>query len=351
MKRKYILVVLLIGLVLTGCGKKEEAAKPVLKPVVTEKLTPQKAINTQSFSGIIDAFQNIEVPMQSPGVVKKVYVDIGARISKGQLLAQIDDTTYRANYERADAAYRLAKLSKERQEALFKEGVISQQQMDTIEAGYKEAYAAYLVAKKQLNDCAIRSPIYGTVAVKNIDEGEMPDTKIPAFVVINDTKMEIPLAVTEKYVVKIKKGARATITVDALPEKKFIGYVLAVGMLADSATGAFPVKISVPNPTGLLKAGMVAKVELIVDYTPNGKVVALDSVVSKEEQKGLMLLDEKNMVARFRPIEVLYEFGDKALITGIDFGKSVIVVGQKNIVDGEKVATTNRVSLNVEESL
>lgn len=338
--KKVLVLILVTGLLITGCGKKDKIAVKELTPVVVEKLEPKPARNLQNYSGIVNAYKNIDLITEVEGVVKKVKVEVGDYVNKGQVLAQVEDIVYLANYERAKSAYDLAKASHERQTALFKETVISQQQFETSAANLKQAYANYLVNKKSLDDCTLRSPIAGTVAVKNFQDGQYAKRGVTAFTIINYDRVKIPFGVTEKDVSKITKGKPAKITIDALPGKSFPGVVTSVGMLADEQTGTYPVEIEVNNANHLLKAGMVANVEVGLDYYPKAKVVTLDTIVTQGETKGIFYL-AKNNIVRFKPITVNFEFDKFAKIDGLEYGTYIIIKGQKNIVDGEKVVTTN----------
>lgn len=338
--RRFLIIILIV--LLFGCGKKaDQGLQEQVIPVVYQQLKPVIARGTQSFSGVIDADENIIVYGEESGKVISLYVEVGDRVRAGQLLARIDDTKTKANLAQAEANLSLAKVNYDRQLALYNQQVIAKAQFDAAESQYKQAKAQYDFNKKKHDNTYLRSPINGSVGARLIKKGEFfsaGQSGKPAFTIINFDKIIIPLGVSEKYIVKIAKGKEAKVTVDSMPHRTFVGKVSSIGLLADFSTGTFPVKIEVPNKEHVLKAGMIARVEIGTDYFRDATVIPIHALVEKSDKKGVFLLnDVKNMVF-FKEVQIGFEFEDKLMIKkGLRFGDKVIVKGQDKIVAGDKV--------------
>lgn len=340
---KALAIIVMLLILQTGCAHKRKVVpEKKVTPVVVVKLQPQPARNTQIFNGVIRARDQVEIVSKVEGTIEKMYVEIGSDVKKGDLLAKIDATVYQAQYESAKATYDLAKLSFARQENLYKESVISQQDYDTAQAQLTQAGSMYKLAEKSYNDCFIKAPFAGTVAFRAYKEGNYLKSGTKLFTLVNFAVVEVPFGVTERYAVKIKKGKSAKVTLASLPGRVFNGSVSSLGLMADDTTGTFPVEVVVKNENKILRPGMVAEVELGIDYLGKAKVIDLATIISRSDNKGVYVLDEQAMTVSYKPIEIGFEFGEKAMVlSGLNYGELIVVKGHKNITEGEKVATAN----------
>lgn len=339
MYKRSIIIITILGLSLlpSGCGNKKKVAQLEKTKVMVSTLKPQIAINTQEYPGVLSAANKMHVNAQTGGILKKVYVELGDTVVKGQKLGLMDTTIDEGRYMQAKAGYDLAKASYQRQSALYKENVISQQQYDTSLAQYRQAEGAYKQVQKLYNDCVLSAPLSGSVAFAYYDVGDDVPPNKPVFVVVNHKIIHMTVGVPDSDIAKIKKGKKVVVNVDSLPGKTFTGTVIGVGIMADEQSGAYPVKIAIPNPQGLIKAGMFGRAKIALDYYAKAKVVELDSLIMKGEDKGLFVVTSTNTV-QFSPLTVNFEFGEKAMLkTALPFGTTYVISGQELLVDGETV--------------
>ena len=179
------------------------------------------------------------------GIVKRLHVNIGDRVEKGQLLGELDPTEFNARYNQALAALENAKaeldyaaLNLKRQRSLKKKNFTSQDKVDAAEKShevmvsvFKQTEANLDYARIQLGYTRIKAPISGVVASVSTQEGETVAASFtaPTFVIIIDLeRLEVQAYVDETDIGRIEKGQRASFTVDTYPGIDFEGTVTAI---------------------------------------------------------------------------------------------------------------------------
>jgi HlyD family secretion protein len=263
-------------------------------------------------TGMINAVITVQVGSQVSGTIAKLYVDFNSRVHKGDIVAMIDPALFKGavlqaqadlenakanliaaktNVEKAKAAFVQTKADYDRTVGLFKDGILSQQQLDLAKASYDSANAtvggaaanvtqaeaqvsqkeaALAVAQTNLNYTVIRSPIDGTVVARNVDVGQTVAASLQAptiFTIAQDlTKMLVYAKTDESDVGNIKVGKPVTFKVDAFPKETFRGVVSQVRMNATTVQNVvtYDTIIEFANPELKLFPGMTAYVTIPV---------------------------------------------------------------------------------------
>jgi HlyD family secretion protein len=273
--------------------------------------------NVVEATGTINAVITVQVGSQVSGTIAKLNVDFNSRVHKGDIVALIDPALFkgavlqasadrenakanlvaaRANLEKARAAMVQSKADYERTVGLYKDGILSQQQLDLAKATYDSAnatvggaeanvtqanaqvnqkQAALEVAQTNLNYTVIRSPIDGTVVARNVDVGQTVAASLQAptiFTIAQDlTKMLVYAKTDESDVGNIKVGKPVTFKVDAFPKETFHGVVSQVRMNATTVQNVvtYDTIIEFANPELKLFPGMTAYVTIPVATVQN----------------------------------------------------------------------------------
>src|SRR5947208_9251468 len=268
-------------------------------------------------TGMINAVITVQVGSQVSGTISKLYVDFNSRVRKGDIVALIDPALFRgallqatadlenakanlvaarANLEKAKALLVQTKADYDRTAGLFKDGILSQQQLDLAKANYDSANAtvggavanvtqaeaqvsqkeaAVAVAQTNLNYTVIRSPIDGTVVARNVDVGQTVAASLQAptiFTIAQDlTKMLVYAKTDESDVGNIKVGKEVTFKVDAFPKETFRGMVSQVRMNATTVQNVvtYDTIVDFANPDLKLFPGMTAYVTIPVATVQN----------------------------------------------------------------------------------
>ncbi len=251
----------------------------------TDKVDRGQILVSITATGTLDADTTVDVGTQVSGTIAKLYADFNSVVKKGQLLAQLDPTFLQANVEqqqanvdRSQASVDDAQRTYKRTNDLFAKGLASQADLDaatttlqTNQAALRQAKAAMLGSKVNLQYATIYSPISGVVISRNVDVGQTVAASLSAptlFQIANDlTKMQLQASIDEADIGSVKVGQRATFRVDAYPDQDFIGSVRQIRLAPVTTQNVvtYNVIIDVSNPDLKLMPGMTATVTVEVD--------------------------------------------------------------------------------------
>jgi HlyD family secretion protein len=239
---------------------------------------------TVTATGTLSAVTTVQVGSQVSGMIAKLYADFNSRVSRGQLLAELDPTPFQQQVEqrqadvtkaRVDAAN--TKINYERQRRLAAAGLAPQADLDSARAAYEgaqaqvqQATASLAQALTNLKYTTIRSPIDGIVVDRQYDVGQTVAASFQAptlFSIAQDmTKMQVQADVDQSDIGRISVGQPARFTVDAYPDQEFRGRIAQIRLNATVSSNVitYPVIIEVPNPEEKLRPKMTANVTIDV---------------------------------------------------------------------------------------
>jgi HlyD family secretion protein len=284
MKKLYIIapvVVLLVVLFLIfGTGNDDSEAK-----YLTAEAEKGDILIFVTATGTAEAVTTVLVGSQVSGTISALYVDFNDRVTKGQIIAQLDPTFLRAqvsqvqaDLERATASVNLSQKEYDRALSLFGKAMISESERDLALTNHelalaqeKSARANLERARTNLNYATIVSPIDGVVISRDVDVGQTVAASLQAptlFTIANDlAEMQIETSIDEADIGRIKEGQQAVFTVDAFPDQTFRGTVSQVRLSPEIVQNVvtYDVIIQAANPDLLLKPGMTANVTVLID--------------------------------------------------------------------------------------
>jgi HlyD family secretion protein len=254
----------------------------------TVKITRGDITQTVTATGDLQPVITVDVGAQVSGQIKEVLVDFNSRVKAGDILALIDESTptqrlrqAEADLESAKANNRLIQLNVQRTLELFEKNLVSQQELDNVQAQLAQSNSTLLTreaavanATLDLERCTIRAPIDGIVLNRNTDKGRTVNASMNApilFTLVNDLeKMQINAAVAEADIGMIQEGQPVRFTVDAFPNRVFTGGVRQVRNAASTNQNvvSYATIIDVSNDDLRLKPGMTANVSIVVSDRP-----------------------------------------------------------------------------------
>jgi membrane fusion protein (multidrug efflux system) len=301
-----------------------------MAPVVhLEKPNEQTVLESLSFTGDVAAIQEAAVYAKVTGTLEGVFVNIGAEVGHGQLLALIDTTELAQQYLQTSATYINARANYNRIKELAEQNLVARQDQDNAEATSKVAFAAFETARTRLGYARITAPFAGFITKRFLDPGAVVSTNnATLFTLMDLNQLKIMVNVLEKDIPKITKGKKATITVDAFPKQQFEGTVTRYSEAVDQATRTMAVEIDINNPQHILKPGMFANVRLIVEERPHA--LTLPTAAILQNDAGSYVLTAVNDTARRVPVTVgLEQNGRTEILTGLALTTQVITTGQQ----------------------
>jgi len=274
-------------------GKEAE----VTFPVQVMKVKKGEIEKTTDYFGDIKGLKEIRIFSPLSSKLLKINKDVGDFVKKGDTLGIVDNERIyqmvrqaEASYASARAQYQNIKTEYERIKNLYQNNAVSRSQydqikaqMETAEAGVKQAEANLKTVKKQFYDSYLITPINGIVSNRMYDVGDMCTPQMPIFTVVDMDTVKIEVQVPDNEISMIKKGQQAIITVDAYPDTEFIGTVYNVYPTINPATRTTTVEIRFRNKDYLLKPGMFARIKIIVQKKNDAIVIPRKAVLEKTE--------------------------------------------------------------------
>ena len=315
----------------------EVAEQPaeVVKPKVTTEVVKTQDVDMQSvFMGTVEGYAVNNITPQQPRRITRVLVDVGDRVSAGQKVAELDNSSL----AQAKAQYENAKASFERSDELYKFGGESKASWEAVKTQYEVAKLTY---ENLLENTTLVSPISGVITARNYDNGDMVAGQ-PIFVVQQISPAKVVISVSENLYSYLKKGMPVSIELDALPGQTFEGKVHRITPSIDAATHTFPVEIVIPNGKEQIKPGMYARVTM--KYGSRQNIVVPDRAVVKMLGSGdrFIYVYKADGTVSYQKVELGRRMQDKyEVLSGIADGDEVVVTGQAALKDGLAVERAN----------
>ena len=271
--RRLALVLVAVGIAISGCGRKEDVvAENVIRPVKMMALERGGLGETIELPGQIEAAKRANMSFEVSGLMVEMLVKEGHAVSEGDLLARIDSADFKANRDAASAQLEAAKLEATRAQGLYDRQATSKQRLDLSLSNLAVARANFDKADKAFNDTSMRAPIAGTVAKIYVEDIVNVRAKQDILVIHDTSKLKVVVDVPETLGILAKPGisleerakrAKPTVFLTSLSERGFPARIEEVSSLADPATRTYEVTLSFDPPSDLnILPGMTAKLSV-----------------------------------------------------------------------------------------
>ena len=308
-----------------------------MKEVDVSELKLQKFDHYVQTQGHIESENNVLVSAESMGTVTRLFVTEGQKVSKGQTLAQIDNSVIMRNIESMEAQLELATSVYERQKNLWDQKIGTEVQFLQAKTN-KESLEKQLASLREQNDkTRIKAPISGNVDAVNVKAGENVAPGLPAFRVVNNNDLKIKARVSEAYVTDIKEGDKVRVDVSEL-DKEIEATVSFVGRTIDPLSRTFAVEVALPSERDL-RPNMTATIRVVFDSNPSAVVVPINLIQDINDEKVVYIAEEKgqHLVASRKVVTVDGVYGNMAEVKGLNAGDKLITVGYQGLNDGDYI--------------
>lgn len=341
-KRKYILII--IGLILiaiialrfiqTFSPAPEET--PQLANVETDVVRYGSLEAQSPLTGRVEPREEVTILPFSSGEVTAVYVRLGDRVNKGDLLFTIDGTQIAASLNQAKAALDLAKRTFDNMRVLYGEGAVSQNDYEQARVQYESAVASYTTASDAYSNTRVTSPISGYVTSINVSPGSTAAPGSPAATLADVSSLRIKTTVSEFLAGRIRQGDPVEIIISTIGSEPFKGTVDALSPAPAQGTLTYPVEFSIQDPEGMVKAGMFAEIRIVSDERTNVLIVPSKAVIIKNGEASVAVLKDK--IPSFQPVKTGLDNGEwTEIIGGLKEGETIVVEGQQFITENQEV--------------
>jgi RND family efflux transporter MFP subunit len=312
----------------------------------------------------------VDVVPKTAGRLVSVDVRLGDPVRRGQQIAKIEDREIVEQVKQSEAALMVAEATIRQREAdltvaknnlersrnLFERSLLPKQTLDDAEGQYLAATAQIDLARAQLAqnqsrlqelkinlaDTSVIAPIDGFIGKRLFDPGAWASPQAPIVSVVAIASLRLVAAVVERDLKLVSVGDPAQVEVDAYPGQKFPGRIARVAPVLDPATRTAEMEVEVPNRDYRLKPGMYARINLLVEERKGVLVVPKQAVADYENQRGVFVPTD-DMKARFVPVQVGLEEGDRVEITsGLGEGDRIVLVGAGALRNGDQMVVAGQ---------
>ena len=333
------MMILLAITMVCGCSEKKEKGKRAPIRVKTELVTTGGADSDQSYVGTVEASEGTAVSFTSMGIVKRMLVSEGQAVSRGQLLAVMDDTQARSLLLGAEAAMNQANDALQRYGQLHDSGSLPEVQWVEILSKVEQAKAQLAIAKKNVTDCRLIAPVSGIVGRRMLSAGEtaMPSQAVVTIVDVNSVKVKV--SIPESEIGSIQNDTRSLIRVDAI-DRTYEGGHIEKGVLADAMTHTYDIRILVANHDRKLLPGMVASVQLKNHSTGAAEylTVPITSVQRRGDGSLFIWTIDDGQTAHRTPVAIGTTIGNRVVIvSGLESGQRIVTEGYQKLSEGSQV--------------
>ena len=262
-------------------------------------------------------------------------VEEGQWVNKGDAIIQLDASILYNQVEDLRQSTELAKTTYERQDNLWKQGIGSEMQYLQAKTQYVSLQKKLAAMVAQLDKLELAAPISGRLDEIYINVGEFAAPAMPAFRIVNSKKLQVEVDVAERYSAIIKKGDLVNLSFNALginrQEK-----VSFVGQVINPQNRTFKVKINLNNSSDNIKPNAVASVKL-QDFSQEGAMVLPSSCIKKDMRGSFVFMADNNKAIKKYVETGLSQDDMTHIISGIDLGQEVIVIGYDGVANGSKI--------------
>lgn len=313
----------------------------------------------------LDSIRKVNVFSKVNAVVIRMPVEEGSVVSAGQLLAQLDESEIRNEYQQAEIAVDEARLALEQAEvrarlsaseyqrahSLYEENLTSKQEFDqaalasrTDELAMQSAQqqlaavrARLEAASIQLEYTRITSPIEGVVTSRLIEVGDQLSVSQQVFTVEEFPPLWARIQLPEKTLTQLRPGQPARISVETFPGERFPARIKMISPTIDAASGTVKVTLEVDHSRQKLRPGMFGTVYITTDTRPDAVVVPRKAVIRDRDRHVVYVVDADNTVSR-REVELGFSQDEWVeVVSGVNQSEVVVTVGYESLNEGYAV--------------
>ncbi|MFM7682076.1 MAG: efflux RND transporter periplasmic adaptor subunit [Bacteroidota bacterium] len=292
--------------------------------------------------GNVNTKENILVQPEFGGTLTALNVKAGQRVSKGQILGNVDDAGMSQQLASIENQYALAKTTFERQKNLWDKKIGSEIQFLQAQAQMISAQKSVAQMRAQVAKTIIRAPFSGTIDEVFVERGQVVAPSPQGLMrIVNLSNMYVSTTVPETYIGKLKVGTVVDIFLTSLG-KTYKGKVRQVANFINPSNRSFGIEVSVPNPDNLLRPNQVAKLK-IIDYTINNAIVVPTNVVQEDSEHNKFVFIATNVTGKKGVAKkVIVKVGKSSnnvteILSGLAANDVIVTEGAYNVSDGMKL--------------
>lgn len=338
MNSKCVIIMMSAAMLLASCGG-GEGQKQEVKPlrVSTIKVMRGMADGGQCFSGTIEETAGSVLSFAVSGTLQSVNVSVGQRVSKGQLIAVVDEATLRNAHDIALSTLHQAQDAYRRMKQLHDNGSLPDIQWIEVQSKLSQAEASERIAKKILTDSRLYAPFSGVISEKNVEAGQNVMPGVPVVKLVKTNQVKVKIAVPENEIANVKTGQTLSFSVSALGGKQFTARIIEKGVEANPHTRSYEVKALLNNPMGELMPGMIC--DAFINDGANSSCIILPAHIVQIDKSNQQFVWVYNKGVAHKRVITTGELTAQGVVvtSGLAAGDEVLTEGQQKVSEGTRV--------------
>lgn len=353
MKLTHLLTEILLAGALWACGS--EAEKPAQKTetaddaAIAVKLSPvQTVIRAEPIvaSGLVSSAEEAKLSFKVGGIINKLYVGEGQPVRRGQLLATLNLTEIDAQVSQAQFAVEKSARDLGRVKAMYADTAATLEQLQNATTGINLAKQNLTISQFNRAYAQIRSTVDGTVTRKLMNEGEFASAGTGVFTIASNRKSDwvVRVGVSDKDWARLKLGDRASVSLDAYPDKTFAGRVSELAQAADALNKLYEIEVRIDPGAARFASGLFAKVQLRPAQNRRYGVVPVEAIVEGNGRDGFIYVlapkppGNGPLRVRKQAVQIGFLDGNEVLLTrGVEQVKQVVTAGSAYLTEESTV--------------
>jgi len=313
--------------------------KNKLVKVAVNKVSANGLNGSLTYNGTITPTITTPLSFLLPGTITNIYVDEGDFVKKGKIMARIDESTYRTAYEGTTATEKQAQDAYNRLKTVYDKGSLPEIKWQEITAKLQQAKSANKIAYQNLSNTILRAPSKGYIGKRNVEVGESAVIGIPVLSLVSINNVYVKIAVPENEINKFNKNLSADISIPALGSEIYKGEVDKIGVVANTVSKTYDVKIIVANKNGVIKPGMACDVTIKMNPKVDIITIPYQSLTKDEDGNNyVFVVDPNSKIVSKKKVKLGSFVNNKIeILSGISKGDLIVVDGKQKITDNQKV--------------
>jgi membrane fusion protein (multidrug efflux system) len=328
-----------LGLLCVACAEPEAERAPAGASVPIAVVTAEASIEPMAIEieavGTTRANESVQVTSKASNVVTAILFTDSQVVSRGDVLAEMDDAQAQAALAEAEAGLTDSESQYNRTRDLVSRELLSQAELDTVEAQLKADRARVAAAQASLEDTIVRAAFDGRTGFRQVSVGSFVSPGTPITTLDDTSIIKLDFTVSENFLFVLKPGLAVSASSTGLPDRVFTGTVTNIESRVDPVTRSITVRAEIPNPDEALRQGMFMTVKL--EGEPEPALLVPEGAIVPEQGRVYVFVVRDDVVER-REVRIgKRRPGDVEVVEGLAEGERVVIEGTQNVRDGSAV--------------
>ena len=333
-----IIPVILLAAFAAACSDEAPEEKiPLSEQITTDTVKQITYADTVFATGFVTYEDEYKLSFKTSGIIDLINVDEGQRVREGGIIASLKLEEVNAKAAQAKSSAEKAKRDYERTQALYADSVATLEQLQNARTQLEQTQSDLEAANFNLRHSQIIAPSSGLVQKVLLSENETVQAGSPVVIFGSDNSNKIlKTNISDREIVKVALNDSALIKFDAFPGKMFSGIVDEIAGVADTKTGTYEVKLSLPDPNNLLKSGFIGNTKIIPSNKKSLYEIPVEALLYAQGNKGAVYIVNNGTAIKKEIIIDKVEDERLLIEKGLQDGDKLIVEGQEDL-DGDKI--------------